>query len=55
MQHSKSSKKVFTKPVIHPKGVAIQRDKRVAGLMSIEGWKSIGEILETYKLPYERK
>lgn len=55
MQHSKPSKKVFIKPVIHPKGVAIQRDQRVAGLMNIEGWKLVGEILQTYKLPYERK
>lgn len=58
MQHSKSSKKVSIKPVILPKGVAIQRDQRVAGLMDIphvDGWMSIREILAIYKLPYERK
>jgi len=55
MLHSKSSKKVFIKPVIPPKDVAIFRDQRVAGLMNIEDWKSVGEILQIYKLPYERK
>jgi hypothetical protein len=57
MQHLNSPKKVFIKPVIHPKSVAIPRDQRVAGLMDIphvDGWMSLKEILQIYKLPNER-
>lgn len=58
MQHSKTPKKVSIKPVILPKGVAIQREQRVAGLMDIphvDGWMNLWEILQIYTLPYERK
>jgi len=55
MQHFPKHPKAFVKPILTPPdSVAIVRENGV-GLMHVEGWMSVGEILQKYKLPYERK